>query len=209
MTESDSTDPLERVQAELEAEIPDDLVISQLAYEGPELIIYTDTPRKFAERGELIRTLARTVQTRIRVRPTEDARTDPSEARAEILDVVPDETGVSNLQFYPETGEVLLEAEKPGLVIGRRGDTFREIQRTVGWTPDVLRTPPMESSTVDNVRNFLRQERDDRRPFLERVGDYVHREPLHDPEWVRVTTLGCCREVGRASFVLVPRRRAC
>jgi len=66
----------------------------------------------------------------------------------------------------------------------------------------VLRTPPMESSTVDNVRNFLMQERDERRAFLERVGEQIHREPVHDTEWVRVTTLGCCREVGRASFIL-------
>ena len=201
MTTND-TDPLERVQADIQAEIPDDLVVSRVAYEGPELIIYTDTPEKFAARDDLIRTLARTVKTRITVRPTKAAQTDPSEAKAAILKVIPDEAGISNVTFYPEIGEVLLEAEKPGLVIGRRGDTFREIQRAVGWTPEVLRTPPMESSTVDNVRNFLRQEREDRRPFLERVGDHVHREPLHDPEWVRVTTLGCCREVGRASFVL-------
>nr|WP_321169545.1 hypothetical protein [Halobaculum halophilum] len=60
----------------------------------------------------------------------------------------------------------------------------------------------MESSTVDNVRNFLMQERDERRAFLERVGERIYREPTHDTEWVRVTTLGCCREVGRASFVL-------
>jgi hypothetical protein len=60
----------------------------------------------------------------------------------------------------------------------------------------------MESSTVDNVRNFLMQERDDRRDFLERVGTSIHREQTKDTDWVRVTTLGCCREVGRASFVL-------
>ncbi|WP_239642071.1 KH domain-containing protein [Natrinema versiforme] len=30
------------------------------------------------------------------------------------------------------TGEVLIEAEKPGLVIGRRGSTIREITQEVG-----------------------------------------------------------------------------
>jgi KH/beta-lactamase-domain protein len=60
----------------------------------------------------------------------------------------------------------------------------------------------MESSTVDNVRNYLIQERDERREFLEGVGEQIHREPTSDEEWVRVTTLGCCREVGRASFIL-------
>jgi KH/beta-lactamase-domain protein len=146
--------------------------------------------------------LASTVQKRITVRPAAGTQASPAEAKPRILDLIPEDAGITNLQFYPATGEVLIEAEKPGLVIGRRASTLREITQEVGWTPEVLRTPPMESSTVDNVRNFLMQERDERREFLERVGDQIHREPMHDTEWVRVTTLGCCREVGRASFIL-------
>jgi len=59
----------------------------------------------------------------------------------------------------------------------------------------------MESSTVNNIRGYLTQERAERREFLRRVGTEIHTE-ADAPEWVRVTTLGCCREVGRASFVL-------
>jgi KH/beta-lactamase-domain protein len=87
-------------------------------------------------------------------------------------------------------------------VIGRHGSTLREITQQVGWTPEVVRTPPIESSTVDNVRNFLKQEREDRRDILERIGRQIHREEMSDDEWVRITTLGCCREVGRAAFIL-------
>ena len=202
MSTNDTTDPLEAVRTQLENEIPDDLVVSRVAYEGPELVIYTETPRKFAERDGLIRRLASTLRKRITVRPAAGTQLDPAEAKPKILELIPEEAGITNLQFYPATGEVLIEAEKPGLVIGRRASTLREITQEVGWTPDVLRTPPMESSTVDNVRNFLMQERDDRRDFLERVGTSIHREQTKDTEWVRVTTLGCCREVGRASFVL-------
>ncbi|WP_251331583.1 beta-CASP ribonuclease aCPSF1 [Haloplanus pelagicus] len=199
---SDDDSPLDTVRAQVEAEIPDDLNVSRVTYEGPELVIYTETPRKFAEREGLIGTLASTVRKRITVRPAAGTQASPAEAKPQILDLIPEDAGITNLQFYPTTGEVLIEAEKPGLVIGRRASTLREITQKVGWTLEVLRTPPMESSTVDNVRNFLIQERDERREFLERVGDQIHREPTHDTEWVRVTTLGCCREVGRASFIL-------
>jgi len=199
---SDDDNPLDTVRAQVEAEIPDDLNVSRVTYEGPELVIYTETPRKFAEREGLIGTLASTVRKRITVRPAAGTQASPAEAKPRILDLIPEDAGITNLQFYPTTGEVLIEAEKPGLVIGRRASTLREITQEVGWTPEVLRTPPMESSTVDNVRNFLIEERDERREFLERVGDQIHREPTHDTEWVRVTTLGCCREVGRASFIL-------
>jgi KH/beta-lactamase-domain protein len=88
------------------------------------------------------------------------------------------------------------------MVIGRHGSTLREITQQVGWTPEVVRTPPIESSTVSNVRNFLKQEREERRDILERIGRQIHREEMSDDEWVRITTLGCCREVGRAAFIL-------
>jgi len=88
------------------------------------------------------------------------------------------------------------------MVIGRHGSTLREITQAVGWTPEVVRTPPIESSTVKNVRNFLKQERQERREILERVGRQIHREEMADEQWVRITTLGCCREVGRAAFIL-------
>ncbi|UPV77144.1 beta-CASP ribonuclease aCPSF1 (plasmid) [Halorussus limi] len=202
MTTNDNTTALDSVREKLNNEIPDELSISRVTYEGPELIIYTDTPRKFAEQDGLVRRLASTVRKRITVRPAPGTQTSPTDAEPRIRNLIPDKAGITNLEFYPETGEVLIEAEKPGLVIGSRASTLREITKEVGWTPEVLRTPPMESSTVDNVRNFLKQERGERRQFLEQVGEEIHRESGQDPEWVRVTTLGCCREVGRASFIL-------
>jgi len=202
MSTPHDTNPLDEMRAELEAELPDDLSVSRVAFEGPELVVYTDTPREFAGRDKLIRTLASKLRKRITVRPAAGTQASPADAKPRILDLIPEEAGITNLEFYPATGEVLIEAEKPGLVIGRRASTLREITQAVGWTPEVLRTPPMESSTVDNVRNFLMEEREERRGFLERVGNEIHREPTADDEWVRVTTLGCCREVGRASFVL-------
>jgi KH/beta-lactamase-domain protein len=202
MPDHDTTAVTETVREQLEAELPDDITLSRVVYEGPELVIYTDTPREFAERDGLVRRLASTVQKRITVRPTEDAQMAQADAEDAIRNIIPDDAGITNLEFYPSIGEVVIEAEKPGLVIGRHASTLRDIQREIGWNPEVLRTPPMESSTVDNVRNFLLQSRGDRRSFLERVGKQIHSEPGSDPEWVRVTTLGCCREVGRASFVL-------
>jgi len=202
MSTDDTLTPLETMRNKLEAEIPDELTISRVTYEGPELVIYTETPRKFAERDGLLPHLATTVRKRITVRPAAGTRASQRDAEARIRELIPEGAGITNLRFYPTTGEVVIEAEKPGLVVGQRGSTLREIQQDVGWTAEVLRTPPMESSTVDNVRNYLVQERADRREFLERVGEEIHREPTGEPEWVRITTLGCCREVGRASFIL-------
>ncbi|MFC6717028.1 beta-CASP ribonuclease aCPSF1 [Natrialbaceae archaeon GCM10025810] len=198
MSETANSDLLEQIAAEL----PDHLDVTNARYEGPNLVVYTETPRAFAKDGDIIGSLARTFQKRITIRPAPGTQSSPDEARATIRKIVPDEAEIRDLEFYPTVGEVVIEAEKPGLVIGPRGSTLREITQEVGWTPEVIRTPPVESSTVSNVRNFLRHERGERREFLERVGERIHGSPAKEVEWVRVTTLGCCREVGRASFLL-------
>jgi len=188
-------------RTQLSQELPDDAEVTDLRFEGPDLVVYTSTPEVFAEDDRLIGRLASSLQKRLTVRPTADARSSRSEAHAAIEEVLPEDAGIRDIEFHPETGEVIIEAEKPGLVIGRGGRTKRRVAAETGWTVEVVRTPPMESETVSNVRNFLKQERGDRRSFLERVGESIHGGPA-DPEWVRVSTLGCCREVGRAAFVL-------
>jgi len=193
---------LEDLKAQIAGEVPDDISISDVKYEGPELVVYTRDPKKFAQNGDLVRRLASKLRKRITVRPDPDTLSHPERAREEIMDVIPEEAGVTDLDFHADTGEVIIEAGKPGMVIGRHGSTLREITQRVGWTPEVVRTPPIESSTVSNVRNFLKQEREERRDILERVGRQIHRREMADEQWVRITTLGCCREVGRAAFVL-------
>jgi KH/beta-lactamase-domain protein len=193
---------LEELEAEITNEVPNDISITEVTYEGPELVVYTRDPKKFAQNGDLIRRLASQLRKRISVRPDPTVLSPPQEARQDIMSVIPEEAGVTDLDFHPDTGEVVIEAEKPGMVIGRHGSTLREITQEVGWTPEVVRTPPIESATVKNVRNFLKQERQERRDVLERIGRQIHREEMSDDQWVRITTLGCCREVGRAAFIV-------
>jgi len=193
---------LEDVKATIDDEVPPRISVSDVTYEGPELVIYTRDPKEFAANSDLVRRLASKLRKRITVRPDPDVLTPPAEAEEAIRDLIPEEAGVMDMNFHADTGEVVVQAQKPGVVIGRRGETLREITQAVGWTPEVVRTPPIQSSTVDNVRNFLKQEREDRRDILERVGRQIHREPMSDDEYVRITTLGACREVGRSAFIL-------
>ena len=193
---------LEETKAQIESEIPNDISVTDVTYEGPELVVYTRHPKQFAQNGDLIRRLASKLRKRITVRPHPDVLSIPREAEDKIREIIPEDAGVTDLDFHQDTGEVVIEAEKPGLVIGRHGSTLRDITKEVGWTPEVVRTPPIESSTVSNVRNFLKHEREERRDVLEKVGRQIHREEMADEQWVRISTLGCCREVGRAAFVL-------
>ena len=123
---------LDDLQAEIAAEIPTDISISDVTYEGPELVIYTRDPKKFAQNGDLIRTLAGKLRKRITVRPAPDVLARPQDADAQIRSIIPEEAGVTDLDFHADTGEVVIEAQKPGMVIGRHGSTLREITQTIG-----------------------------------------------------------------------------
>ena len=193
---------LEELKSEITAELPPDISVSDVTYEGPELVVYTRDPKRFARNSGLIRDLAGKLRKRITVRPDPTALTPIGEARARIREIVPDEAGLSELEFHEATGEVVIEADTPETVVGSHGATRNRITAAVGWTPEIVRTPPIESSAVSNVRDFLRGEREDRRGFLERIGRQIHREHLSDEEWVRITALGGCREAGRTSFIL-------
>jgi uncharacterized protein len=191
---------LRDLKDKINGKVPHGISVSEVEFEGPELVIYTDDPKRFADEPDLIKTLARDLRKRIVIRPT--VLEDPERAATEIRSVVPENAGITDFFFDPDTGEVLIEAEKPGVVIGKNGATLREITKQIGWTPKVVRTPPIESQTIKQVRQYLRSVNDERKDFLRTIGRRIHREVTNKDQWVRVTTLGCCREVGRAAFLL-------
>ncbi len=191
---------LKDLKDKINDKVPQGISVSEVEFEGPELVIYTDDPKRFADEPDLIKTLARDLRKRIVVRPT--VLEDPERAATQIRAVVPENAGISDFFFDPDTGEVLIEAEKPGVVIGKNGATLREITKQIGWTPKVVRTPPIESQTIKQVRQYLRSVNEERKEFLRTIGRRIHREVTNRDQWVRMTTLGCCREVGRAAFLL-------
>ena len=193
-------DRLKELKDKINDKVPAGITVSDVEFEGPELVIYTDDPKKFADEADLIKLLARDLRKRIVVRP--NVLEDPDRAIGEIKAVVAENAGITDIFFDADTGEVIIEAEKPGVVIGKNGATLREITKHIGWTPKVVRTPPIESSTVKQVRQYLRSVNEDRKIFLRTIGRRIHRDITSKDQWARVTMLGCCREVGRAAFLL-------
>ncbi|HJK51098.1 MAG TPA: beta-CASP ribonuclease aCPSF1, partial [Methanocorpusculum sp.] len=197
-------DRLKELKDTINRKVPRGVTVTDVEYEGPEMVIYTDDPKRFAEEQDLIRTLARDLRKRIVVRP--NILGDTEQAYDMIKSVVPESAGITDIFFDTDTGEVLIEAEKPGVVIGKNGSTLRDITMKVGWTPKVVRTPPIPSVTIKQVRQFLRETRDERKEFLRKCGRRIHRDSMYSgrdkEQWLRITTLGCCRQVGRAAFLL-------
>jgi KH/beta-lactamase-domain protein len=194
-------DLLRDLRRQVDALLPRGVDVSDLDFEAHELVLYTKTPQAFAADGDLIRKLARGLQKRVAIRPDPSALMPVEQAEKKVRAIVPPEAGITDLS-WAGTGELTLEVQRPGLAIGAQGATLNRIRAEVGWNPRVVRTPPIPSRTVKEVREFLRANADERRKFLRRVGRRMHRSVSEGDKFVRMTALGAWREVGRSCSML-------
>ncbi len=195
-------DILKDIRAVISQMVPREARVTEVEFEGPELVIYVKNPEEIMRDGDLIKNLAKVLKKRISVRPDPEILLPPEKAEEMIKQIVPPEAEITNISFDPSVGEVIIEARKPGLVIGKNGETLREITQRVHWAPKAVRTPPIQSQTIYSIRQILQAEAKDRRKFLRQVGRNIYRKPEYKSRWIRVTGLGGFREVGRSSLLV-------
>ncbi len=182
--------------------LPESVEVTDIELEGPHIVLYTKQLDAFLSGGELLRQVAQRLRRRVLVRSDPEVLVDPKEAEAAIRELIPPEAEITALFFEPDTGEVSIEAANPGAAIGRQGAVLTELKRRIGWVPTVVRTPPIPSKTVEEVRIHLRNHFDARRSFLKKVGTRIARDRLDEKLWARTTALGGYREVGRSAHLL-------
>jgi uncharacterized protein len=193
---------VEQTKQALREVLPDTVEVTDIELEGPHVVLYTKQLDAFLSGGDYLRQIAQRLRRRVLVRTDPESLIDPKEAEAAIRELIPREAEISALFFEPETGEVTIEAANPGAAIGRQGAVLNELKRRIGWVPTVVRTPPIPSKTVEEVRIHLRNVHDDRRTFLKKVGIKIARDRLPEKIWARNTALGGYREVGRSAHLL-------
>ncbi|MCI4342122.1 MAG: beta-CASP ribonuclease aCPSF1, partial [Thermoplasmata archaeon] len=193
---------LEQTRVTLREVLPEEIEVTDIELEGPHIVLYTKQLDAFLSGGDYLRQIAQRLRRRVLVRSDPASLIDPKEAEKLIRERIPPEAEISGLFFEPETGEVAIEAANPGAAIGRQGATLNELKRTIGWIPTVVRTPPIPSKTVEEVRIHLRNQFDARRTYLKKVGIRIARDRLPEKIWARNTALGGYREVGRSAHLL-------
>jgi len=185
--------------------LPDHVEITTIEYEGPVVAIYTKNMEAFAESNDLVRQIAQGLRKRVAIRPDPSLLSPQEKASALIKEIIPKEAQLTDVYFEEETGEVTIEALAPGMVIGKQGAVLNEIKKKTGWAPKVARTPPIPSKTVEEVRAYLRSVRDEQKTFLKGVARRLCREIPSGENWVRITTLGGFRQVGRSASLISTR----
>ena len=183
--------------------IPSEGAVTKIEFEGPRIAIYTKNPDVFLSNEEkLIKDIVKTVKKRIVIRADSSVRLPPPAAEQEIKRIVPAEAGIRKIYFNEELGEVEIEAEKPGYVIGKSGETRREIFRRTGWHPRILRAPAIQSPTISEVRELLRAHAEERLQLMRQTGERIFRVKLFENNYVRILGLGGFQEVGRSAILV-------
>ena len=178
--------------------------ISDASYEGANIVLYTKDQEYFLDNKGTIKEAVSEFKKRIELRPDPSICMEVEKAEKEIKSILPAEAGVSNIIFDSQRSEVIIEAEKPGLAIGKQGALLREIREKCLWVPLIKRTPAIKSELIENIRAVLYQNSEYRRKFLDKVGHRIYDGWIRGKksEWVRLSFLGSGRQVGRSAILL-------
>jgi len=195
-------DFLRDIKGKVRSVVPSSINVSEVEFEGALVVIYTKDPDKFAMKEDLVKQLAKMLQKRIAIRPDPSVITDTTTAEKKIKQIIPKDAEITNIYFLPEIGEVTIETMKPGVAIGKQGKYLNEIRKTINWSPKIVRTPPIQSKTVKEIRGYLRLMSDERKEILRIVGRRLHRGTSEGEKFIRVVSLGGFRQVGRSCSMI-------
>ncbi len=184
--------------------IPDKSKISDTSFEGANIILYTKDKDFFLDSNGVLKEIVNSIKKRVELRPDPSITMDLEKTKEIIEKLAPSEAGLTNILFDPQRSLVTIEAEKPGLVIGKQGDLLKEIKKQTLWIPIIRRAPPIKSKIIENIRQVLYENNDYRKKFLNKVGKRIYGGWTRNKqnEWVRISILGAGRQVGRSCFFL-------
>ena len=187
-------------------EIPPELDPVTIEFEGPFIAIYVRNRKAIPKYLDLVKLLAKKVKKRVVLRVDASARVDKEKAKEIIMRIVPPDAGVdpSSMIFDDTLGEVLIKAEKPGVVVGKGAVMRHIILAETGWRPVVRRASPLESTTIKKLIAVRYSEKNSGyiMEFLRHAGNRIHRDVIYKTNYVRLTALGGFQEVGRSSILV-------
>ena len=184
--------------------------ISDAVFEGANIVLYTKEKEFFLDNNGLIKNIVNDIKKRVELRPDPSITMDMEKAEKEIKKIIPKEAGIDQVIFDPQRSMVVIEAEKPGLAIGKQGAFLREIRENTLWVPLIRRKPAIRSKLIENIRAVLYQHSDYRRKFLDKIGHRIYDGWMREKkqEWIRISYLGGARQVGRSClFLQTPESR--
>ena len=185
--------------------VPREAEVTRVEYEGPMLSIYAKKPEILVDQGNVVAEIVGVIRKRIVVRSDPSVRLQETEAERITRELIAPEAEITDINFDPSLGEIIIETKKPGLAIGRNGIVLQEIIKKTKWRPHVLRSPPIRSKIVTNMRHYMHSESKERERILRTIGERIFRPKTYEVGDVRMTVLGGAQEFGRSAFLIKTR----
>ena len=204
MARSTEKDKIEISQYILE-HVPREAEVTRVEYEGPMLSVYAKKPEILVDQSSVIAEIVGVIRKRIVIRPDPSVRLPEIEAEKIARELIDPQAEITDVNFDPSLGEIIIETKKPGLAIGRNGTVLQEIIKKTKWRPQILRSPPIKSKIVTNMRHYMHSESKERERILRTIGERVFRPKTFEVGDVRMTVLGGAQEVGRSAFLVKTR----
>lgn len=173
-------------------------------FEGANIVLYTSSRNFFLTGEETIRKVVDRIKKRVELRATEDILMAQDKTDIFIKGIIPGEAEITNVLFDVQRSIVVIEAKRPGMAIGKGGETLKKIKEGTLWTPLIQRSPVIRSKITETIRHVLYVNDSQRKKFLNSVGKAIYKEwnPEKREEWIRLTFLGGARQVGRSCLLL-------
>jgi KH/beta-lactamase-domain protein len=197
-----------RIRETILGHMPKEAEITRIEFEGPRLAIYVKNVGLLLEQSYVVTDIVNLLHKRVVIRSDPSIRHTENESERLIKNIVPSEAEITEINFDPTLGEVVIEAKKPGLAIGKDGSTLSEIIKSTSWRPRVLRAPPLPSKIITSTRHILHSESEERSRIFRDVGERIFRPRIARTSSVYLTPLGGFHEVGR-SAILVQTEESC
>ncbi|MEM4271695.1 MAG: beta-CASP ribonuclease aCPSF1 [Candidatus Pacearchaeota archaeon] len=179
-------------------------VITDAVFEGANIVLYTEDKDFFRTGEPKIKAVVDKIKKRIELRAEKSILASEDETEKTIRGIVPEEAEITSVIFDVQRSSVIIEAKKPGLVIGKQGSILNDIKKSTFWSPSVRRSPAIPSKITEKIRSVLYANNTYRRKFLNDIGKKIYGEwtPEKMDMWVRISCLGAGRQVGRSCFLL-------
>ena len=95
--------------------------ITEANFEGANIVLYTNNENFFKDDKGKIREIVNDIKKRVELRADQKILPKQEEVEADIKKIVPEEAEITNIIFDFHRSIVMIEAKKPGLVIGKGG----------------------------------------------------------------------------------------
>jgi len=103
--------------------------VTEASFEGANIVLYTDNEKFFKDGEGKIKEIVNEIKKRIELRADQKILCTKEEAEKDIRKIVPEDAEITNIIFDFHRSIVIIEAKKPGMVIGKQGSILEEVRR--------------------------------------------------------------------------------